>query len=222
MTQTAAQVLSTLLEEKPRFHGREAAGSKSYAIQPDVLEWIVANVPAGATTLETGCGYSTIVFTALLGRHAVISPFDEEHELLRSWCREHDLGTDHVDYHPQPSQDVLPSLPERALDFALIDGDHAFPAPFLDWYYVAEWVKKGGYLVVDDTQIPTGGILRDFLAMETERWRAVVELGKTSIFERITDEPVAKGIAWADQPFLKVEHDSFVNKLKRKVSRLGG
>jgi hypothetical protein len=39
------------------------------------------------------------------------------------------------------------------LDLVLIDGDHAFPASFIDWYYTAEQVKLGGYVIVDDTNL---------------------------------------------------------------------
>jgi hypothetical protein len=48
------------------------------------------------------------------------------------------------------------------LDIVLIDGAHAFPFPFLDWYFTASALKAGGLLVIDDVQIATGTILADF------------------------------------------------------------
>ena len=59
-------------------------------------------------------------------------------------------------------------------------------------------------MVIDDTQIPTGKILRDFLAAEAGRWKLTKEIRKTAIFSRSTTDPVALGIVWMEQPFCRV------------------
>ncbi len=139
-----AEVLKILLEERPMFHGRENAGSKNFAIQSEILEWMIGNLPAGAHTLETGCGYSTVILATLSGKHTAIAPFPEEHILIKAWCSEHGIGTDHITFIAEPSQNVIHNLGKDELDFVLIDGDHAFPAPFIDWYYTADRIKVGG------------------------------------------------------------------------------
>lgn len=88
------------------------------------------------------------------------------------------------------------------LDLVLIDGDHAFPSPFIDWYYTADRINKGGYVIVDDTQLSTGRILHDFLCLEKKRWKLHRVIGKTSIFKKMASGNVAEGIFWIQQPFV--------------------
>jgi len=199
----AVDVVEMLFSRQPSFHGEACAGSANYAITRDVCQWISDTVPCGARTLETGCGYSTVSFACRSGSHAVYSPFAGEHDLIRRWCREQGITTDHVAFVAQPSQQALPSRQRSPLDFVLIDGDHAFPAPFIDWYYLAEDVVPGGILLVDDTHLTTGRILRDFLIAECHRWRFERELGKTAVFRRVAPAPVAIGMSWEHQPFVK-------------------
>lgn len=200
----ASAILEILQKEHPKFHGREQAGNKNYAIQPPVLEWMVKNIPQGAHTLETGCGYSSVILASLSTKHTVISPFSEEHDLIRLWCNDQGIPTQHVDFISRSSQDVVPNLTLDELDFILIDGDHAFPAPFIDWYYTADSLRVGGFVAIDDTQIPTGKILRDFLITESERWNLVSEIGNTAIFARSTKSDVANGIMWTQQPYCQI------------------
>lgn len=202
-TDRAADVLEALKRERPMFHGRKQAGSQNYAIQWSVLEWMAEHVASGSSTLETGCGYSTVLLAAVSHAHTVISPFKEEHALIKAWCAQHAIDTQLCTFVSEASQEVLPSMEPLPLDLILIDGDHAFPAPFIDWYYTADRLKVGGYVVVDDIQIPTGAILKEFLLLEKSRWELVAQLDKTVVFKRLTSEPVAKGISWTEQPFCR-------------------
>ncbi len=187
------------MKTRPKFHGREKAGTENYAISAQVLSWLHENIPPKAHTLETGCGYSTILFALRSMRHAVISPFEEEHEQIRTWCFKHRVDITHIDFYAECSQNKLPILmrqTSRNLDMVLIDGDHAFPAPFIDWYFTADCLKQGGILIVDDTQLITGKILRDFLKAESDRWLCIEEIDKTSIFEKKVSTNVTSGIPW--------------------------
>jgi hypothetical protein len=83
-----------------------------------------------------------------------------------------DIDASRLDFRIGPSQEVLPTLRSDAVDLALIDGQHAFPIFFLDWYFCDRWLWVGGVIVVDDTQLWTGHVLRDFLAAESG-WRRV-------------------------------------------------
>lgn len=217
MPRAADAAVRTLREERPRFHGREEAGTKNFAIQFPMLQWIAANVPEGARTLEKGCGYSTAVLASLARDHTTISPFGEEHDAIRAWCASHGIHLESVRFIAAPSQDVVPGLDCGQLDFVLIDGDHAFPAPFIDWYYTADQIRVGGRVAVDDTQITTGKILRDFLRREAGRWELTQEIGKTAIFTRIASEPVARGVLWRQQPYCRSPLREF---LARPLGRL--
>ena len=197
------EVLKCMLSGRPKFHGQTNAGTQDYAIEEPVLRWILDHAPAGGQTLETGCGYTTIAFALRSSRHTAISPFPGEHELIRRWCADNGVPTVGIEFIAAPSQRVVPQITGRAFDMVLIDGDHAFPAPFIDWYYTAEMVKQNGYVLVDDTQLVTGKILRDFLLDETGRWVLDSEIGKTAIFRRVTASPVVEGLWWGQQPYVK-------------------
>lgn len=214
-------LLQKLCREMPSFHGQEQAGTKNWGLVIDVLEWIVAHVPAEGNTLETGCGYSTVAFTSVSKKHTVISPFAGEHALIRQWCEKQGVATTQVNFIARSSTDVLPQLKLEPLDVVLIDGAHEFPVPFIDWYYTAERVKKGGYLMVDDVHLPTGYILKDFLLAEAGRWEFAGQVRLTSMFRRITDQPVITGIGWEEQPWCKLDF-SVKGRIKRKLRRLLG
>jgi hypothetical protein len=192
-----------LFTQRPSFHGELSAGSENYAITREVCDWLAEHVPQGSRTLETGCGYSTVSFLCRSGRHSVYSPFAGEHDLIRRWCASQGIDTSHVTFFAEPSQQALPARPREQLDVVLIDGDHAFPAPFIDWYYLADDVAPNGLLLVDDTHLTTGRILFDFLVSERTRWQLVCELGKTAVFRRVNSEAVAIGKSWADQPYVQ-------------------
>lgn len=215
-------LVKSLYSERPKFHGREDAGTYNYSIKPNVLNWIADNVPKNSNCLETGCGYTTVLLSAISKKHTVISPFKQEHDLIKSWCKDNNISCDHVTMIPQISQDVVPNLEIEDLDFILIDGDHAFPAPFIDWYYTADKLKIGGFLVVDDTHIPTGTILRDFLLKEVDRWSLVKDIGTTAVFKRISEANVARDVLFIQQPYCKVKTPSLstriINKLKKQFT----
>ncbi|MEN1682201.1 MAG: class I SAM-dependent methyltransferase [Planctomycetota bacterium] len=218
-------LLAALRAEEPKFHRTyttgEPAGSQNFQINYEVLEWLIDNLPSDARALETGCGYSTVVLAATCSSVATFSPDPEEHKLIAQWCGDHGLPTDHVDFQAGFSQDLLPGFDAGPLDLVIVDGDHAFPAPVIDWYYTADSVKAGGCVIVDDTQIPSGGILRDFLHEETDRWSIAATMTKTSIFRRETEEPVARGVHWVHQPYCCVKDGGVATIPGRAIRKLG-
>ena len=52
------------------------------------------------------------------------------------------------------------------LDFALIDGGHGSPTPFLDFFYATHMLKQGGYIMVDDVQLHSVKELARLLAQQ--------------------------------------------------------
>jgi predicted O-methyltransferase YrrM len=199
--------IQTLLQAQPNFHAvyndvtLVEEDCCNWSIDPTILEWIAQNVKPGFATLETGCGYSSVAFAVAGASHTVLSPIAAEHAAIQRWCAAQSIDLSRVEFLAQASQDVIHSLPQTPLDVVLIDGDHAFPMPLIDWYYTAERVRSGGMVLVDDTQIITGKILKDFLAMETDRWKLVGDFDKTSVFQRITSAPVTRGVWFGMQPY---------------------
>ncbi len=61
----------------PLAHG---GGTAFFGLEWDALRWLERSLEPGMTTLETGCGASTIVFAAAGTRHLTISPDPSEHD----------------------------------------------------------------------------------------------------------------------------------------------
>jgi hypothetical protein len=192
--------LDELCGDGVAFHGWDESVELDWHLNEDVVRFIHSIVGDGAHTLETGCGYSTVAFALAGARHTVISPFPVEHDRIRDWCTTRGISLDRVDFIAAESQTVLPGLGSGPLDLVLVDGDHAFPVPFIDWFYAAERLRAGGLCIVDDTQLRTGAILHDFLVRETGRWRVHARFPTTVVFEKLTPMVLDPG-GWMTQPY---------------------
>jgi hypothetical protein len=192
--------LEELCRDGVAFHGWDESVELDWHLNPDVVRFIHSIVEDGARTLETGCGYSTVAFALAGAHHTVISPFPVEHDRIRSWCSTRGISVDRLDFIAAESQAVLPGLGLEPLDLVLVDGDHAFPVPFIDWYYAAEWLRPGGLCILDDTQLRTGAILHDFLLREAGRWRVHSRFPTTVVFEKLTPIVLDPG-GWMTQPY---------------------
>ena len=127
----------SLRRTPPALHGE----GEFWGIAWEALEWLEANVVEGMTTLETGAGASTIVFTARGATHEAVTPDPAEEERIRRACRDRNIDDSRLTFHIGRSQDVLPTLPPRDLDLVLVDGAHGFPYPVLDWWHLAPRLK---------------------------------------------------------------------------------
>jgi predicted O-methyltransferase YrrM len=200
MTEASREHLfEELLREHPRLHGSEES-LQDWSLREDGLRWLWARLQPGWSTLETGCGYSTIVFALRGTSHTVVSPDVVEHQRVVDWCADRGVSLDSITFLAGPSQWQLPLISDRDLDLFLVDGDHAFPVPSLDWYYGSVLLHIGGLLVLDDVDIRAVHVLRDFLARDTGRWRLRATLHKTVVFEKLTSE-VLPDSGWLAQPW---------------------
>lgn len=191
--------IDDLLANPPRLHTDAAGQPISWALPVDVLQFIDSEIGDGSRTLETGAGLSTIIFALRRTQHTCIVPDQDQVDRISAYCHSQDVAIDRVAFHVAPSEAVLPRLERGDFDLVLIDGRHAFPTPFLDWYYAARLMKLGGLVIIDDTQLWTGQVLREFLSLEPE-WRLEREFAKTVVFRKLSDGGHAK--EWTDQPFL--------------------
>ncbi len=192
--------VDALVREAPAFHGQ---GQRSWAVAPALLGWLAEHAPDGGASLETGSGASTAVLLERSARHTVVTPAADEVERVLAWCRVHGVRVDALDLQLGGSQAVLPRLVDGGpLDLVLVDGDHAFPAPMLDWYYTADRVREGGHVVVDDVQLRPPRLLRDFLRAEPG-WQELPPVGRAAVFRRTGSGP-ATGRGWQDQPWSAV------------------
>jgi predicted O-methyltransferase YrrM len=194
----ARSAFEQLLAQNPAFHG-EGDTRHQWSLSHEVLRWLFDAVRDGQRTLETGCGFSTVVFALKGAQHTVVSPLAEEHRRIREWGEARGIDFSRVIFIARKSEEVLPGLAEDALDVVLIDGWHAFPAPFIDWFYACRRLARGGLLIVDDTQIRACRILRDFLEEEAGRWHLERRFERTDVFRKVDDEMFAGD--WRSQPY---------------------
>ncbi|MCA1632221.1 MAG: class I SAM-dependent methyltransferase [Acidobacteria bacterium] len=191
--------LDQVLNDPPKPHN-EAGQLIVMGLTTDGLRFIRDNADQSSATLETGCGLSTVAFALTGSRHFAISPAGSEFEILKSYCRERGIATAQIDFIESPSETVLPTLALPPLDLVLIDGRHGFPAPYIDWFYTAGRLKKGGHVIVDDVWVWSGQILRDFLA-EQPQWEFVAEYeGRTAVFKKLAEG--AEWMEWTQQPLV--------------------
>lgn len=218
--------LAELLANPPTTHIDPEGRPVAWQVAPRMLMWIDEHVDGGCQTLETGAGLSTALFAAKGCDHTCVVPWAEEAEMLQAWAAGAHVSMERVSFHFGPSDEVLPTLEPGPLDLMLIDGGHGFPAPFIDWWYGGRRLRKGGLLVIDDTQLWTGRVLSRFLR-EQPGWELMERLPmRAAAFRRTGEEP--PGLQeWNGQPFVARRSyvggtRGLVRKAVRGASRLRG
>lgn len=204
-------VIDLLRAKVPNFHGSDD-DPKNWKSQWGVLEYIARNVTDRWTTLETGCGYSTILFASVGADHTTVMPSPDEPVRVRAFCAEHGIDASRVTFSIGRSCDMLPSL-SGDLDLVYIDGAHGFPHPCVDWMYTESRLRVGGVMLVDDIRIPTCRMLHDFLK-EEKNWKLTEYIGDTGIFIKTAESP--DSAMWLPQNYNRSYPDySFLPKWNR-------
>ncbi len=222
--------LRRFLRAPPRLHSakdfrpHDSVNLISWGIQTSFLRYMSQIVKPSNLTLETGSGLSTICFAICGSDHICISPASQEHERIRAYCGQHGISVDRIRFVATNSQEFLPSLDlaGEKLDFALIDGAHAFPIPIIDYFYVNENLKIGGLLAIDDLAIPSVGILHEFLTTEPGYRLIKLESSKTGVYQKVAETTYPND--WLDQNFNQLASNSSYLpvrvRLRERLSRL--
>jgi len=118
------------------------------------------------------------------------------------------------------TKDTLPlSQFDSQLDLVLLDGPHAYPLPQIEFSYLFPWIRLGGWLVVDDIQIPSVYEMFDFLRKESS---VVLEevVVRTAFFRRTGAEEQSPD-GWARQGINRhtVLRYSWRDRLRRLLGR---
>jgi hypothetical protein len=189
--------LEDILRDPPQLHGR---GNVLFALSDDALRFIEGEVGESSATLETGAGLSTVVFALKHTRHTSVVPDAAQADRVRAYCVQRGIPVDRLHFEIGRSEEVLPRLAATVLDLVLVDGRHGFPTPFIDWFYTAAALRVGGVLIVDDTLLWTGEVLKRFLQAEPE-WRFERDFFlQTAVFRKLADGSHDK--SWTEQPYL--------------------
>lgn len=189
-----------LLQARPMLYEDHTGRLYNWQMSDEVMCFLETHVTEFSTTLETGAGVSTVLFALKCAKHTCIVPFEREVNRIKTYCCEHKIATDKITFEMAYSDRCLPNLKTDGLDLILIDGGHAFPIPFLDWFYTADRLKVGGLLLIDDTQLWTGHSLKMFLLQEPE-WKLEVDFPpKTVVFKKVGIPAYTKDAF--DQPYV--------------------
>ena len=179
--------IDELLQARPQLHRDGQGGWTSWALPDDVLRLIARTVHGRSSTLETGLGLSTLVFALAGTRHTAIAHHADEVRRVRRHAATLGLSLDRVTLINDRSEWALARLPATPLDLVLIDGRHAFPSPFVDWFFTVDRLRIGGLMMVDDIHLKTGRILREFMAAD-HRFELLAELGNTVAFTKLATD----------------------------------
>lgn len=191
-----ASVFERVCRDAPRFHqfGGEAVSWSNG--NPGIIE---AYLEPGMRTLETGSGYSTVVFAGRGCDHVAVTPEAIEAERISAYCR--DVGYAVPDFLIGSSAEILPKLTEGELDAVLIDGAHAFPYPIVDWFYANRLLAPGGLVFVDDTDLSPCFLLARYLTVDPH-WELVREEPGLAVFRKLGDHDFPHDY-WSAQPFAR-------------------
>jgi hypothetical protein len=189
--------IDTLLSTELRVH---RGGAVTWMVDEDIARFLYRTVSEGMSTLETGVGLSTVIFAMRGTEHIAITPQQEEVDRIKDFCRFHSISTDRLRFFVGFSEDLLPTLDLPQLDLVLIDGGHGFPVPYIDWRYTAGHLNVGGKMIIDDCQLDTGAVLRDFLRAEAAWAEEQNFFGRTSVFNLVQPCEFRE---WVYQPYVK-------------------
>ncbi len=166
------------------------------AMAPAALAAIMKRGPFQSTA-ETGCGGSTIVLSHISQQHTVFAI--EGVDLTITGLRQYaEFRPENVVFVEGETKDTLPlHVFGGPLDLALLDGPHAYPLPQLEFIYLFPQVSTGGWMVLDDIQIPSVHELFQF--MRRESCIVLEEVAVRTAFFRKTDEAAPGPDGWERQ-----------------------
>ncbi len=158
------------------------------AMAPAALSAIVrrGRTSPFSSTAETGCGGSTIVLSHC-SRHHTAFAIEGESRTITELCQRSDLRRQNVMFVEGLTKDTVPGYRfTTALDLVLLDGPHAYPLPQIEYAYLFPHVRRNGWLVLDDIQIPSVHELFRFLRRESS-WVLEEVVVRTAFFRRTRD-----------------------------------
>jgi predicted O-methyltransferase YrrM len=138
------------------------------------IEKIILDNPGISRTLEVGCAYglsSLHICHAISSRvnpsHIILDPFQNSYWKGVGVKNLEDSGVKCFKLIEKGSEFALPELlqlGEARFDLVFIDGMHTLDHTLLDCFYATRLLKIGGFLVVDDVDLPPVGRTVDYVS----------------------------------------------------------
>jgi predicted O-methyltransferase YrrM len=180
------------LRENHKMNIHVGAETGVYEVAEDFLLACAKLLLIKARSLETGIGFSTAIFASFGWKHIGISPVEEEIQNFKKFLRYMKKNT-----YTKPklicdnSFEVFKKLKfNYKFDFILIDGNHAFPHVMLDFFYTSQMLKIGGFLALDDINLPGPKIVLDY-ALTRPYWSVWDQGEKWVILQLVAECRVA-------------------------------
>jgi Methyltransferase domain len=196
LNRSVSTALERFIAENPPFHLHKGALT-NWSVQPETLRYLNSLLNPAMTTVETGCGQTTVVFAIAGTKHTCVTPDSGESDRVREYCAQLGLPAS-INFVIESSDKALLQgmlIPDE-LDLVFIDGAHAFPAPIIDWHYTARRLRIDGILALDDYKMPSVKILFDFLCAE-EEWEILTIMQNTAFFKKLRE--VKDLVDWSGQ-----------------------
>jgi hypothetical protein len=197
--------------DPPQVHPNSDIGV--WRSEQSCYEFIGRHVDQTSNTLETGLGLSTVAFAMLGSQHISVYLEPSEGEQLEEWAKTHDVDLSRIELRSGGSDRVLSQLAPAPLDLVFIDGCHGYPLPQLDFMHACSHLKRGGVLVIDDTQLWAPRQLRVYLDADP-RWQGLERTAKWAAFRRESQCSLVED--FAHKPFGIVPEPMFSREWMRQ------
>ena len=197
---------NAILDEHPFLHtdrhGKPKDGGLNRRMGDRFIEEIsVLDRPRIA---ETGTGLTTLLFLSLDPSVVIsISPAPELHERTRAEAAARGIDVRPARFIDDRSETALPllALVEHVeLDVAFIDGNHGWPAVFVDFCYLNRMLRPGGLMFIDDVQVYAVAQLVCLLKEQQPHYELVAAESKMATFRKGLDLPYLPD--WRMEPFI--------------------
>lgn len=168
----------------------------AHTIDKSIMKYIQQN-SLNLISLETGGGNSTLIFGQNSKKHFTINPDKTACTLIAKFLDDHNIENN-ISFIEKASEHALPNIgnyiEKESIDICLIDGNHSFPLPIIDWFYIDPLLKKNAILIIDDFKIKAVDMLIKFLK-DDDSYSYERHLGDAVVFRKVSDVKMG----WLDQ-----------------------
>jgi predicted O-methyltransferase YrrM len=202
-----SEQVEALMRDKPFLHVDRQGAPRDGGTNRPIAQRFVTELGAmdAPRIAETGTGVSTLIFLALAPASVIsISPDPDLHERTRreAEARGIDLGPLRlVDDRSETALPLLALVEQVQIDAGFIDGNHGWPAVFVDFCYLNRMLRVGGLLFVDDVHLYPVAQLVGLLRQQQPHYELVaIDSRKMATFRKRLDTPYLPD--WSMEPFL--------------------
>jgi len=192
-----------LLDNLPKLHfwdGKPQVGGLDRQIASCLMDGFES--VANPRVLETGAGASTLLFLTLGPASLTsIAPDDRLRQRIFEEAAARNIASAPLRFLVERSEEALPrlALDGETIDVGFIDGNHGWPAVFVDFCYINMMLRRGGVLFVDDLQLHS--VAQLFLLLRQQEQFEFNRLdGKLAMFTKLSDERFLPD--WRQEPFV--------------------